>query len=163
MARALTASERSSLIRLAHTLESGDPLKSAIVGGLQRKAGYRDRWNKRWYGSLGHNGHVDVTFYCEFLSDDLSPRDASFGAEEKREFERVFNLVKNLRPTPKVDFYKHDVSEGGRGWSYSNRMIARVSWPGLRNYNPEDGTYLVGLPTKILESHGYVYDNAIGK
>lgn len=162
MARTLTASERSSLIRFASTLNSGDPLKRAIIGGLQQKVAKRDEWIKRWYGSLGPDGE-SVDFYCEFMSNDLSPRDPNFGAAEKREFDRVLALIKNTTPKPKVDYYDHSVETAPYG-VYSNRIMASVSWPGLRDPRNEAGEriYLSSKPGKILEAHGYSYDRARG-
>lgn len=162
MARTLTASERASLIRFASTLNSGDPLKRAIISGLQQKVANRDEWVKRWYGSLdGRDGLTSVSFYCEFFSHDRSPRDPNFGAAEKRDFDRVFALIKNMHPKPKVDYYDQTVRTESYG--YSNRIMARVSWPDLLNHSPKSGEpYLTDLAARILEAHGYSYDRAIG-
>jgi hypothetical protein len=66
--RNLTASDRSALIRLASSLPKGDPTRSAILAGLNRKAASYDREPRRV--PMGEWRKFSVTFKA-FLDGSL--------------------------------------------------------------------------------------------
>ena len=137
MAKTLTATDRSALIRLASSMEKGSPERKTILSGLKSQGTHR---TALYWGPVDEESDLgeldDWDNWTEFL-DDLDKDLRGLGFRKKKSSlasareDKVIREFEYTGPLGELDFTIQLEVDNDRGWTHQPHVryqVEHVSW-----------------------------------